>query len=384
MAQDHIAVQRLAGQAARFAFGVFHIAARIGGYQRPVNQGQVHIFIDIHLFIAARRAHDGYAPAGDGGQLFIQMIAIGDHLALDLIGIIVHIVVAAGDEARVVLHGQVFRAVGDALTHNEERGFGAAAAQIAHHPQGNAARGAIVKGEGDHLVAAVVGLALGLACQVPSQGGIGHAHVHQRLLAVVQAVGAEMQLQIGHRQGKGRVFQLLRQRIQARFVRSLVRKIGACLRAHRVGHNLPARLVCNHIGKRYSLARQQIIGTGIHGGVDLLAIVLHAGRHQEGGPAFARAVHRSAHIQQRALLRAGGAGRQIGAALGFQLIKGGAQLSVDAFVYRDRPGAVDGYTVAQPLALEGLGNLHVFRQGFVFFSGQRAGQRQHQQGQKQR
>ena len=64
-------------------------------------------------------------------------------------------------------------------------------------------------------------------------------------------------------------------------------------------------------------------------------------------------------------------------------IKGGAQLSVDAFVYRDRPGAVDGYTVAQPLALEGLGHLHVLGQGFVFFSGQRAGQRQHQQGQKQ-
>ena len=255
MAQDHIAVQRLAGQAARFAFGVFHIAARIGGYQRPVNQGQVHIFIDIHLFIAARRAHDGYAPAGDGGQLFIQLIAIGDHLALDLIGIIVHIVVAAGDEARVVLHGQVFRAVGDALAHNEERGFGAAAAQIAHHPQGNAAGGAVVKGEGHHPVAAVIGLAQGFAGQVPGQGSVGHAHVHQRLLAVVQAVRPEVQLQIGHRQGKGRACKILRQRVQARFVCGLAREIGACLRAHRIGHDLPARLVCNHIGKRYGLAR---------------------------------------------------------------------------------------------------------------------------------
>ena len=208
--------------------------------------------------------------------------------------------------------------------------------------------------------------------------------MHQRLLAVVQAIGAEVQLQIGHRQGKGRACKILRQRVQARFVRGLAREIGACLRAHRIGHDLPARLVCNHIGKRYGLARQQIIGTGIHGGVDLLAIVLHAGRHQEGSPAFARAVHRGAHVQQRALLIAGGAGRQEGAALGFQLIDGGAQLGVDAFVYRDRPGAVDGYVVAEPFMLEGLGHLHVLGQGFVFFSGQRAGQRQHQQGQKQR
>ena len=40
--------------------------------------------------------------------------------------------------------------------------------------------------------------------------------------------------------------------------------------------------------------------------------------------------------------------------------------------------------IAQPFMLAGLGHLHMLGQGFVFFSGQRAGQRQHQQGQQQR
>ena len=209
---------------------------------------------------------------------------VGVHIMMALQAV-VFVVFAAGD-IHILVH---------AVAHQEERAHRARMAQVVQQPRRLGIAGAVVKGEGDQRVGAVVGLHAGLVGQHIGQGLIVNRHAHQRGMAGIDGAGLVMQRQRRRGQHEGGFQQSLAgaQAVKNGRVGLLIGKICVQLLAHGAAQDVPGGgRILHHVGQGQLTAGVHIIGAGGKGRGQLLARIGLPCQHQKAHPPGARnAVH---------------------------------------------------------------------------------------------